>query len=120
MGDNGLLGYVSNDSIIMRNGKNRFGIAISYLLSQNYPNPFNPVTNIRYEIPVKSNVKLSVYDINGRLIRILVNEIKNRGEYIVAFNADKLPSGVYFYRIETSDTYSSERFEETKKMLLIK
>jgi photosystem II stability/assembly factor-like uncharacterized protein len=86
----------------------------NFILSQNYPNPFNPYTNIGFEIPLKSSVKLTVYDIKGRVIRTLVNETKNRGKYIVGFNAGGLPSGVYFYKLIT------EEFTDTKKMVLMK
>ena len=120
VGDSGLFIYVSTDSITIGIGNNNTNTPISFSLFQNYPNPFNPYTNIGFEIPVKSYVKLSVYDINGRLIRILVNETKNKGKYIVGFNAGDLPSGIYFYRLEALRVYSSEEFTKTKKMLLIK
>jgi len=88
-------------------------------LKQNYPNPFNPSTNFRFQIPKNSFVTLKIYDILGKEIATLVNEKLNAGEYEVPFSINQvsnynLPSGVYFYRIET------ENFIETKKMLLIK
>ena len=85
-----------------------------YKLLQNYPNPFNPVTIISYEVPVKSFVSLKVYDILGREIQTLVNEVKETGRYEIQFDASSLSSGVYFYKIK-SDSYS-----EIKKMVLIK
>ncbi|MBK9096685.1 MAG: T9SS type A sorting domain-containing protein [bacterium] len=86
----------------------------SYTLSQNYPNPFNPSTVISYRLPVTSNVSLKVYDVLGNEIATLVNEEKPAGEYEVEFNAAKLPSGIYFYKLEAGS------FSETKKMILMK
>jgi hypothetical protein len=92
-------------------------LPVSYNLSQNYPNPFNPVTKINYELPKDSKVKLVIYDILGREIKTLVNELKQAGRYNVEFNGTQFASGVYFYRIlvEEGKSYSS-----VKKMVLIK
>lgn len=81
-------------------------------LSQNYPNPFNPATVIKYQLPVDGFVSLKVYDILGSEIKTLVNEFKNSGYYEVEFNATNIPSGVYFYKIQTQD------FSSVKKMIL--
>lgn len=86
----------------------------SYSLLQNYPNPFNPITNIKFSIPATGLVKLIVYDILGREIITLLNEVKPAGNYLVDFDASYLSSGVYFYRLESGS------FAETKKMLLVK
>jgi len=83
-------------------------------LSQNYPNPFNPTTNIKLQIPKAGNVKLTVFDVTGKEVAILVNENLSAGEYKVDFNATGLTNGVYFYRIETAG------FTEVKKMMLVK
>jgi hypothetical protein len=85
-----------------------------YSLSQNYPNPFNPSTTIKFGMPKSENVKLIIYDMLGREVRTLVNEIRNPGTYEISFDASELSSGVYFYRLETPS------FAETKKMLLVK
>lgn len=85
-----------------------------FSLSQNYPNPFNPITSIRYEIPERSFVTIIVYDVLGNEITTLVNEEKPEDTYEVEFNAERLPSGVYFYRL-TAGSYSA-----TKKMILMK
>jgi hypothetical protein len=85
-----------------------------YYLSQNYPNPFNPITQIEYELPINGITTLVVYDILGDKIATLVNEEKAAGYYSVAFNASNLPSGVYFY------TLNSKSFSRTKKMIVIK
>jgi photosystem II stability/assembly factor-like uncharacterized protein len=92
------------------------GITIpnNYELSQNYPNPFNPVTKINFAIPKAGLVTLKVYDVVGREITTLVNEFKNAGTYIVDFDASKLASGVYFYKIEING------FKDLKKMMVIK
>lgn len=89
-------------------------IPSSYSLSQNYPNPFNPTTNIKFDIPKTSDVKLIIYDILGEEISTLVNENINAGSYQVDWNGGNYPSGVYFYRLSAGD------FSETKKMLMIK
>ncbi len=89
-------------------------IPVTYSLSQNYPNPFNPVTSINYAIPKQSLVSLKIYDILGREITTLVNEVKNPGYYTVDFNASNFGSGVYFYKITSND------FTDIKRMILIK
>jgi hypothetical protein len=86
----------------------------TFSLRQNYPNPFNPVTMINYELPVKGIVTIRVFDILGREISTLVNEVKDAGRHEVMFDASKLSSGVYFYKI------ISGSFADTKKMLLVK
>lgn len=69
-------------------------------LGQNYPNPFNPLTTISYNVLEPGQVNLTVYDILGREVAVLVNEIKGEGRYTVTFDASRLPSGVYFYRLK--------------------
>ena len=86
----------------------------SFALEQNYPNPFNPSTTINYSIPKSGLVTIKVYDILGREVTTLVNEEKNAGNYNVEFNASRLASGIYLYRM------SAGSFEETKKLILIK
>jgi uncharacterized delta-60 repeat protein len=93
-----------------------------YALYQNYPNPFNPSTKIKFEIPdfplskgVRGmNVRLTIYDLLGREVTTLVNEQLKPGTYEVEWDASSYASGVYFYRLETSD------YVETKKMLMLK
>lgn len=91
----------------------------SYNLSQNYPNPFNPSTTIKYSIPntasvYSSNVVLKVYDILGKEVRTLVNQVQSAGNYEVSFDASRLATGIYFYTIKAGNFY------QTKKMMLIK
>lgn len=85
-----------------------------YELMNNYPNPFNPSTTIKFSIMKEGRVTLRVYNILGKEISTLVNENKKQGSYFVTFNASKLSSGIYFYKLDTHG------FSETKKMLLLK
>jgi hypothetical protein len=89
-------------------------IAAAYSLSQNYPNPFNPNTKISWQLPIGSQATLKVYDILGREVATLVNEYKQAGKYETEFNAEILPSGVYFYQLKAGD------YVNMKKMILIK
>ena len=91
----------------------------SFSLAQNYPNPFNPTTKISYSIPESESVKLAVYNINGQLIKTLVNGQKDAGSYNALWNGkdesgNSVSSGVYFYRIKAGD------FTAAKRMLLVK
>lgn len=86
----------------------------NFELSQNYPNPFNPVTIISYNIPYTAMVELNIYNILGKEVATLVNEIQETGVYNVSFDASKLSSGVYFYELKAGN------FNARKKMVLIK
>ncbi len=86
----------------------------TYTLYQNFPNPFNPTTIIGYDIPKLSHVHLVIYDILGRQIQNLVNEGKTPGHYQVIFDANDLPNGIYFYRLQAGI------YSETKKLMVIK
>ncbi len=83
-------------------------------LDQNYPNPFNPTTVVSFQLPVASNVKIVVYDILGREVKVLVNESKPAGTYSIRFDASALASGTYLYRL-TAGSYT-----ETRRMILMK
>jgi hypothetical protein len=91
-------------------------------LSQNYPNPFNAETNIKFQIQKNSFVSLKVYDVTGKEVAVLVNELLSPGTYITAFNALKFSSGAYFYRLVVSgaNPLLSVDFTETKRMVLVK
>ncbi len=89
-------------------------IPLRLALVQNYPNPFNPSTTITYELPNSSEVRLSVLDILGREVSVLVNRRENAGSYEVQFEGSRLASGVYFYRLQAGS------FVETKKLLLVR
>lgn len=83
-------------------------------LGQNYPNPFNPVTNIQYKISKPGLVRLTVYDIQGRVVQSLVNNQQSAGTYEISFDASKFSSGAYFYTLATDGNIV------TKRMLLVK
>ncbi len=93
---------------------NHVNINGRFNLFQNYPNPFNPVTTITYQIPERAKVILKVYDILGREVETLVEEIKEPGQYEIKFNGKNLVSGIYIYKIIAGN------FIETRKMILIK
>lgn len=85
-----------------------------FSLEQNYPNPFNPKTIIKYKLGNSNYVNLKVFDAQGKEIKSLISEKQNAGSYSVEFNGEDLPSGVYYYKLET------EGFSQTNKMLLVK
>lgn len=83
-------------------------------LLQNYPNPFNPASDIRYQLSASGHVRLSVYDLLGRLVTTLVDEAGSPGTYTVRFDGSRVASGMYFYRLEAGS------FVATRRMLLVK
>ena len=87
---------------------------LNYALAQNYPNPFNPSTVITYSIPTTSNVKIEIYNMLGKLMKTLVNENQEAGSYKINFDASRLSSGIYYYKIQAGN------FIKTKRMLLLK
>lgn len=92
-----------------------------YELSQNYPNPFNPVTNIKYSLPLESNVTITVYNMLGQNVEYLVkNVVMPAGYHNVQFNAAKLSSGIYFYNIDAKSVDGLKQFHSVKKSVLIK
>lgn len=113
--------YISSDSGIIIRLDVMVGVSSviletpsDYTLSQNYPNPFNPSTKINFSIPKTGNVKLTVFDIQGKEVTMLINQSLSVGNYEVDFDATNLLSGVYFYTLQT-DIYTA-----TKKMTLVK
>lgn len=85
-----------------------------FSLMQNYPNPFNPQTTIVYQLPRAVEVSLKVFDMLGREVTTLVNSRQEAGSYTAKFDASRLASGIYFYRLQAAD------FIQTRKMLLVK
>jgi hypothetical protein len=96
----------------------------TYSLSQNYPNPFNPSTIIKFALPFDSNVKLTIYNITGQVVRVLVNGAQSAGSHEVTFNFNEngvnVSSGIYFYTLEASANNNKATYRETKKMVLMK
>lgn len=105
---------IKTASLIMGADENITSVPSAFELKQNYPNPFNPVTNIEFDIPKNSNVKITVFDNAGKEVAVLVNEFKQAGKYSKSYNAMNLASGVYFYKIQAGD------YSAVKKMTLIK
>ena len=85
-----------------------------YRLEQNFPNPFNPVTEIRYSVKEAGHVRLSVYNVIGQEVAILVDAVQDAGPHSVAFEADRYPSGVYFCRMTAGD------FSGLRRMVLLR
>jgi len=104
--------------------KNPTNLPVSFSLGQNYPNPFNPTTKIDYSLPKAANVKITVYNLLGEVVKVLYEGMNNAGGYSLYWNADdvsgaKLTSGVYFYELK-ANTVDGEVFNEIKKMVLLK
>jgi hypothetical protein len=102
--------FEATDCVTIVGGGEKVGTApddqggqVSANLGLPSPNPFNPVTRISYNVPTAQHVRIAVYDVAGRLVENLVNEVKSPGEYMVEWNAGNLPSGVYFYRLQTGN-----------------
>jgi hypothetical protein len=115
----------NNDDFIGYNPvsvENEGTIPTEYSLSQNFPNPFNPSTRINFSLPFESNVRLTIYNILGQEVRVLVdNQVQPVGSYNLTFDASDLPSGIYFYRLTASSAGENNRnFVDVKKMMLIK
>jgi hypothetical protein len=83
-------------------------------LKQNYPNPFNPTTTIQFTIVNRQSTIVKVFDLLGREVTTLVDEVKSPGTYTVEFDGSKLASGVYFYRLQAGD------FVQAKKLVILK
>nr|HMS66444.1 T9SS type A sorting domain-containing protein [Ignavibacteria bacterium] len=96
------------------NNEVNIGTPSGYALSQNYPNPFNPSTTINFDIPKDGNVSIKLFDISGKEVETIVNEVKTAGYYTINFNASSLPSGIYFY------TLNADNYSAVKKMMLVK
>jgi hypothetical protein len=123
-----LVGVVQNSSYILRSGfwhqTSSFitdveevqgtSLPTEFRVRQNYPNPFNPSTIISYALPEQSLVSLRIYDVLGRLVQTLIHETQAPGVYKFNFDASRLASGVYFYRLVAGS------FVDTKKLVLVR
>ena len=102
--------------------ENEGSIPTEYTLLQNYPNPFNPSTTIKFSVPKESNIKLSIYNLLGQEVNVLINnQVQPAGTYNVTFDAHNLTSGIYFYRLTASPIEKgTNNFVDVKKMILLK
>ena len=108
-----------SDAVSFQTGSNYVSVENEYIpfefyLKQNYPNPFNPTTTIEFQIPYSSKIKLEIFNSLGQKIKNLVDNFYNAGTHRIIFNAENLPSGIYFYRLIT------EKHQQTKKLHLLK
>ncbi|MBW7854735.1 MAG: T9SS type A sorting domain-containing protein [Ignavibacteria bacterium] len=111
--------FVFNEDSIVNIDDNKTTLPEKINLFQNYPNPFNPVTTIKYDLNTSGVVKLNVYDLKGKLIKILVDNWQAIGSYDVEFDGSNLSSGVYFYELKLEGSIE-QNFRETRRMILIK
>jgi len=116
--DNDHLGTVESPMVLRGDG---YGpdIPDEIGLSQNFPNPFNPITEIRYNLPIDQVVAITVYDLNGRVVKSLINSAQSAGYHKVIWdgtneNGIAISTGIYFYQMRAGD------FVEMKKMVLLK
>ena len=105
-----LIGFSGGIVGIESNNNNPIGFS----LSQNYPNPFNPLTMINYSLAKEEFVKISVYNVLGQEVSVLINKIQKAGKHYVQFNGSNFATGLYFYKIESAG------FTDVKKMILLK
>ncbi|MDP2304185.1 MAG: T9SS type A sorting domain-containing protein [Ignavibacteria bacterium] len=113
------IGVYREDGVILKS-ENDNSLPTNFTLNNNYPNPFNPSTIIKYSIVEQSRVKINVYNLLGEMVLELVNTEQTAGYYEINFNANNLPSGVYFYSIFAEPVKGGNVFRDVKKMLLIK
>jgi hypothetical protein len=119
--DNGTDQAISGGSIVIHTGgKGKAGkdgfsdVPVEFALGQNYPNPFNPATQLAFDLPEASNVRLAVFDVLGRQVALLADGGFEAGTHEVTWNAESMPSGVYLYRIEAG------AWSSTRRMMLLK
>jgi photosystem II stability/assembly factor-like uncharacterized protein len=114
VGESGSILKTTNGGVTFVEQKDIDEIPTAYYLSQNYPNPFNPSTTIKFSIPSSGYATLKIYNTLGEEVAVLLNKELTSGSYEVEWNAEGLPSGVYFYQLR------AEGVVETRKMLLLK
>lgn len=111
----GSIGYISNfGGIVTGLNQSTNEIPGNFRLQQNYPNPFNPTTEIVFEIPFSSHVDLKIFDVSGRVVKVLLNETLTSGKFNISYDASELSSGIYFCVMQAGE------FLQTNKMILIK
>ncbi len=126
-GENHISGYLNRVAFNPPNpnavvdGNSRQTPPRDFLISQNYPNPFNPSTTIDYQLPTNSHVTLKVYDVLGREVATVINEIQEAGHKSVKFDAGPLASGIYFYRLSVrTPSGQAGHLVATRKLMVIK
>jgi len=103
--------FAQNFPLNVATGVEENSLPREFSLSQNYPNPFNPSTKIKFSLKESGNVKLSVYDLNGKLVDVIINnENRPSGIYEIEYNASKLSSGVYYYTLASGQNILSKKF----------
>jgi photosystem II stability/assembly factor-like uncharacterized protein len=112
-GDYGFIGHTTNGGETSVEETNN-SISTGYSLSQNYPNPFNPSTNISFSLLSKSSVSLKIFDLLGREVATVISDNLSAGNHTQQWNANGMPSGVYFYHLQAGS------FSETKKLVLLR
>ena len=112
--DSAVSDYSNEASLTLTGIKKEEEVPTEYSIDQNYPNPFNPSTKIKFALPKTAQTNIIIYDLLGRKIRTLLNNELEAGYYEISFDANNLPGGIYFYRIQSGD------FIQTKKMILMK
>jgi hypothetical protein len=103
-----------NSGLVTTLSENKYSLPSAFNLFQNYPNPFNPFTNIKFIIPENGFISIKIYNVLGSEVKTILNEHMSPGSYEVTFDASRLPSGIYFYKLQ------SNSFTDTKKMVLLK
>ena len=112
---------IDPDNLILKSVRGEGIVPVSFSLAQNFPNPFNPNTTISYQLGKPSIVNITVYDILGNTVTVLVNETQREGNYSVEYFTGSLASGTYFYYMQAMDTENSNLlYENTGKMILVK
>ncbi len=114
VGDSGRVLKTTTGGVVFVSNQNA-NIPDNFKLEQNYPNPFNPNTVISYQLKVAGNISLNIYDINGKLIKVLDNGYKREGSYSTNFSGEGLSSGIYYYSL-----YTDGVLIDTKKAILLK
>ena len=106
------LGTLETPDNIYENGKKT--LPDDLLLLQNYPNPFNPSTTIKYSLYHRAHIQIEIFDISGKMVSSLINEVRQKGTYTIKFDGSKLACGIYFYRLKAMNKVIM------KKMILIR